>query len=316
MAQRQFKLCALLVAWKRKRMLVGMRIPACPVYISPNQGDSLTGGRAVKRSRSSIFARCHAKSLWHALFCVACVLLAANACAQSQPPQYAQADIEYGSRIFLTQCVGCHGPNGDQVAGINLGSGQFRHVFSDNDLRAVVTNGIPGTAMRPFNFDPPELAAVVAYIRNMRTFDSHNARLGDAVRGEALFKGAGDCASCHRVNGKGPRVAPDLSNIGALRTADALEHSLVDPTAAMLPVNRPVRAVTRDGKVITGRRLNEDTYSVQLIDDQEHLVSLEKSDLREYTVITTSPMPSYKDKLGSQERADVVAYLLTLKGLK
>jgi cytochrome c oxidase cbb3-type subunit III len=170
--------------------------------------------------------------------------------------------------------------------------------------------------MPPFNFDASELAGIVAYIRNMRTFDARNVKLGDAARGDALFKGTGNCGSCHRVNGKGPRVAPDLSDIGALRTADALERSLVDPTAAMLPVNRSVRAVLRNGKVITGRRLNEDTYSVQLIDEQEHLVSLDKADLREYTVLTTSTMPSYKDKLTAQERADVVAYLLTLKGMK
>jgi cytochrome c1 len=95
-----------------------------------------------------------------------------------------------------------------------------------------------------------------------------------------------------------------------------LEKSLIDPTAALLPVNRSVRAVTRDGKVITGRRLNEDTYSVQLIDDHEQLMSLEKVDLRDYTVLKTSSMPSYIEKLSSQEQADVVAYLLSLKGAK
>ena len=83
----------------------------------------------------------------------------------------------------------------------------------------------------------------------------------------------------------------------------------------MLPINRPVRAVTKDGKVITGRRLNEDTWSVQLIDSQERLVSLAKADLKEYAVLKTSAMPSYRDKLSAQELADVVAYLLTLKGV-
>jgi hypothetical protein len=170
--------------------------------------------------------------------------------------------------------------------------------------------------MPPHNFNHPELAGIVAYIRNMGTFNAGSAMVGDAKRGEALFNGNANCANCHRVNGKGPRVAPDLSNVGALRTADMLEKSLIDPTAALLPVNRSVRAVTRDGKVITGRRLNEDTYSVQLIDDHEQLMSLEKVDLRDYTVLKTSSMPSYKEKLSSQEQADVVAYLLSLKGAK
>jgi putative heme-binding domain-containing protein len=236
--------------------------------------------------------------------------------AQDHVGPYPQADIEYGSRIFAAQCTSCHGMSGDQVAGVNLRSGQFKHVFSDSDLRAVITNGISGTAMPPHSFNPAELAAVVAYIRNMAAFDARNVSLGDAKRGEQIFNGAGNCGSCHRVNGKGPRVAPDLSIVGALRTANLLEESLVDPSAAMLPINRSVRAVTRDGKVITGRRLNEDTYTVQLIDDHEQLVSLDKSQLSEYTVIKTSSMPSYKDKLNSQELADVVAYMLTLKGAK
>ena len=116
------------------------------------------------------------------------------------------------------------------------------------------------------------------------------------------------------MNGKGSRVAPDLSNIGAIRAADALEKYLIDPSASMLPVNRSVRAVTRAGKVIVGRRLNEDTYTVQLIDSEENLLSLSKADLREYTILRTSAMPSYRSKLDSAEFDDIVAYLRTLKG--
>ncbi len=110
-------------------------------------------------------------------------------------------------------------------------------------------------------------------------------------------------------------MAPDLSEIGAIRSAAALQNSLLDPTANMLPMNRSVRAVTRDGKAITGRRLNEDTYSVQLIDSEERLVSLEKGGLKEYEVLKTSSMPSYRGKLSEQELRDLVSYLLTLKGV-
>ena len=82
----------------------------------------------------------------------------------------------------------------------------------------------------------------------------------------------------------------------------------------MRPINRPVKIVTKDGRTINGRRLNEDTYSVQIIDDREQLMSLMKSDLREFTVLKTSAMPSYKDKLTQQEIADIVSYLVSLKG--
>ena len=83
----------------------------------------------------------------------------------------------------------------------------------------------------------------------------------------------------------------------------------------MLPLNRPIRVVTQNGTIFKGRRLNDDTYTVQLIDEKEQLVSLEKSNLREYSVIKTSPMPSYVDTLTVQELADVLAYLLSLKGI-
>jgi mono/diheme cytochrome c family protein len=82
----------------------------------------------------------------------------------------------------------------------------------------------------------------------------------------------------------------------------------------MMPVNRPVRVVTKDGTVINGRRLNEDTYSLQIIDDRERLHSLLKADLREFTIAKTSPMPSAKGTLSDAEIADTLAYLLTLKG--
>jgi len=234
--------------------------------------------------------------------------------AQGPSAIYASADIQYGSRIFAAQCVTCHGDTGDLVAGVDLRSGRLRRGANDNDLRALLTTGVPGTAMPAFRFDPSELTMVVAYLRNMRTFNAGALPTGDPVRGRATFEGAGGCAGCHRVNGNGPRVAPDLSDVGTLRSADALQRSLVAPGAAILPVNRSVRAVSRDRRVITGRRLNEDTFTVQLIDEREQLVSLVKDDLRDYQVIRTSPMPSYKDKLGSSDLADVVAYLLTLKG--
>ena len=108
-------------------------------------------------------------------------------------------------------------------------------------------------------------------------------------------------------------MAPDLTTVGSSRPASALYLSLIDPTSAMLPINRPVRAVTKDGQTISGRRLNEDTYTVLLIDDKERLLALQKSTLREFQVLTRSTMPSYRDKLTPDEIADVLGYLVSLK---
>jgi putative heme-binding domain-containing protein len=238
----------------------------------------------------------------------------AVALAQNPAQEYAQADIAYGSRLYAAQCATCHGANGDSVGGVDLSSGKYRNAATDQDLARIITNGIPSTGMTAFKFDASEMAGIVAYLRNMKTFDAGSVTPGDAGRGRIAFEGKGGCTRCHRVGEKGPRTAPDLSDIGAIRSAGSLQRSLLDPTSQMMPINRPVRAVKRDGTVINGRRLNEDTYTVQLIDDRERLVSLTKADLREYTILTTSPMPSYKAVLSSGELADLVAYLLSLKG--
>ena len=239
-----------------------------------------------------------------------------NLLAQGHAGQYAQADIQYGSAIYAGQCAQCHGPNGDQVGEINLRSGQLRRGGTDDELRGILTNGISGTGMPAFRFDASEMTGIVAYLRNMRDFEAKAVVVGDASRGQALFEGKGACTTCHRINGTGSRTGPNLSQIGSIRPAGALERSLLDPNGSMLPLNRSVRAVTKDGKVITGRRLNEDTYTVVLIDQQERLVSLMKPDLQEYTVLKTSPMPSYAGRLTSGELADILAYLLSLKGPK
>jgi hypothetical protein len=106
-----------------------------------------------------------------------------------------------------------------------------------------------------------------------------------------------------------------LSDIGAIRTLAALQRALLMPNESLLPIHRPVRVVTRDGRTLTGRRLNEDTYTVQLIDDGENLHSLAKAELRELSVTDAPQMPSYAELLTADELADVIAYLVSLKGL-
>ena len=222
-------------------------------------------------------------------------------------------NLENGARIYAETCYRCHG-DGDQVAGVDLRRGQFRHATTDDDLRKLIRNGVPGTAMPANDLSAYELASVVAYLRSNRAADSTPIALGDAAAGKTLFEGKGGCLACHRVNGKGSRVALDLSDVGAGRSPAYLQRTLLDPNATLVPQNRFIRAVTRDGTTITGRRLNEDTESVQLIDDKERLVSLTKSDLRGYTILTDSPMPSYKDKFTPAEMADLIGYLASLKG--
>jgi len=245
-------------------------------------------------------------------------LAAASAGAQllnQDHGQYGRADVEAGQRLYGTQCQVCHGVNGDTVPGIDLKFGKFRRVSSDEDIVRTVTSGIPGVGMPAFAFQPPELTAIVAFIRAGFDPGSAAVRVGNAERGHVLFEGKAQCATCHRVNGRGPRVAPDLSDIGSIRTLAALQRAILEPNEALLPIHRPVRLVTRSGETIRARRLNEDTLTVQVIDEHERLRSIDKADLKQYTVETTSAMPSFKDRLNADEVADLIAYLTSLKGL-
>lgn len=219
---------------------------------------------------------------------------------------YTPADAEEGEQLFIENCAICHGPEGDAVPGVELARGKFRHASSDEELGQVIEKGIPGTAMPPGNFHEHQITALIAYLRSMSSSPSDSAvALGDAARGKAILEGKGECLNCHRINGKGSYVGPELSDIGAIRRAAQLQRSLIDPDAEILPQNRFYRVVTRDGATVIGKLLNLDTFTVLMMDSSEQLRSFQKSNLKEFGFIDKSPMPSYQGKLSSAELANV-----------
>jgi len=250
-----------------------------------------------------------------ALLVVAAGWSGARAQVNQDHGQYDATVVEAGRRLYGQQCRACHGNTGDGVPAVDLKLGRFSTHDSDEAIAKVITSGVPGKGMPGFTFEAREVTSLVAFIRAGFDEASLSIKLGSPQRGRALFEGKGECATCHRVNGKGPRLAPDLSDIGAIRTAASLQRSLLEPTESLLPINRPVRIVTRDGRTLKGRRLNEDTFTVQIIDDQERLLSLAKSDIKQLVVETTASMPSYEGRLTPEEMADLLGYLATLRGL-
>jgi cytochrome c oxidase cbb3-type subunit III len=248
------------------------------------------------------------------IFRIVVALLVTSLPAQDHPGQYPPADIVAGARVYAALCIGCHGPTGTGVGGIDLRQGPLPRASTDAALTTLLANGIPGSGMPAFRLDPGDARALVAFVRS--GFDANTATVppGDPGRGRTIFEGKGACLTCHRVETRGRDIGPDLTEIGRGRNAASIQRALVDPAGSTFPINRPVRAVTRDGRVVTGRRLNEDTYTVQMITAEGQLVSLVKSELREWTVSPTSPMPSFKDTLTPAELIDLVAYLSSLKG--
>jgi len=224
------------------------------------------------------------------------------------------ADLERGMQLFLNNCAGCHGPDGDLVADVKLGSGKFRRAQGDNDLRGIIQRGIPGTPMPPGTYTDDQAGVIVAYLRSMTSSARRTGLKGDAGRGKAIVQGKGQCLQCHRIGSGGTVSGPDLTGIGGMRREVDLEQSLIDPDAEIRPDNLTVRAVEKDGSKITGRLMNMDTYSLQILDGGSlKLRTLKKDSLREYEVMKKSAMPSYRDKLNAQEIADVVSYLVSLK---
>jgi putative heme-binding domain-containing protein len=218
-----------------------------------------------------------------------------------------------GKQLYTIHCLTCHGADGDSIPGVNMRRSQFKRASSDDDLSRVILNGVAGTAMPPSNLSEASRTAIVTYIRSLHSTAVTAGDSASADHGRALFEGKGGCLECHRMAGKGSRKGPDLSDVGSIRDRATLQHAIDTPGEAMLPQYRWIRAVTRDGRTILGMRLNEDTHSVQLMDQNERLISLAKSELREYNLLRTS-MPSYRDKLTPEEIADLVTYLLSVKG--
>ena len=232
----------------------------------------------------------------------------------AQQREYIPAEIENGARVYQANCAGCHGPDGDAVAGTNFGTGRIRRAASDDDLVRIIIGGVAGTPMPPSNFSDGQAATIVAYLRSMAAVKGPSTQ-GDVGRGRSLVEGKGQCLTCHSVNGSGSPTGPTLTDIGASRRSADLARSILEPDAEIRAENRPVRAVTRNGATITGTLLNQDSFTLQLLDGANgQLLSVAKSDLREYVLLKTSPMPSYRDTFTSQELADVVGYLASLTG--
>ncbi len=225
----------------------------------------------------------------------------------------AQVDGARGERLYLTQCAMCHGPNGEGGGGPTLARPTLRQAPDDDALRTVIRSGIAGTGMPGTRLVEAELRDLVAYVRKLGRVPQV-VLPGEAKRGAALY--ARDCASCHMIAGRGGAFGPDLTGIGARRSPQHLRESLVNPAADVPRGYAFVRAVTRDGKTLTGVRVNEDTFSLQFRDAKDTLHSVWKAELREFKKeLRKSPMPSYRS-LSATELDDLVAYLASLQETK
>ncbi|HEV3197769.1 MAG TPA: c-type cytochrome [Bryobacteraceae bacterium] len=234
--------------------------------------------------------------------------------------------------LYLAHCAGCHGPSGEGSRGPALKAVALQRANDPDSLVVLLRRGIPGTempALAPETVADQPLHELAIYVLGLRT-KAQGAATDRPGRGAELFRTKGKCLTCHRVNGEGHTSGPDLSDIGRLREPQWLRRAVVEPEAALYDsfggyrwtINLPdnylmVEVSTRSGDRITGSRLNEDAFSIQIRDGEGHIRSFLKSEVSEVRKQWgRSPMPPYRDVFSSGELEDLVAYLVSLRGLR
>lgn len=235
------------------------------------------------------------------------------------------ASQEQGRATFQRTCSPCHSTS-------RITSHRLSHAAWENVVDNMISRGAKAT--------PDEQEQIVGYLtanfgigrrapknaaskeqsaesrqRSVRAKTPPVPALDDSqiTRAKQLIK-SNDCLSCHRLDGEGSFAGPDLGDAGANNNARQIRASLVSPSEELAPQNRSVRLVTDDGNTVVGKLLNQDGFTVQLIDAPGHLLSFQKADLREFTIITANSMPSYANKLAPQDLSLLVKYLHSLRG--
>jgi putative heme-binding domain-containing protein len=225
-----------------------------------------------------------------------------------------RADLARGEKLFQIQCARCHGAKGEGSRGPTLVRAKLPRAPDDATLLKVIDEGIRGTEMPGAGaMSDREKLQTAAYVRSLGKLPAQRVP-GDPAHGTEIYRGKGSCAGCHSINGEGGVVGPDLSTIGASRSAAHLRESLMDPQAALPEDYLLVTVTPKEGASLTGVRVNEDSFSIQVRDNAGRTHSFWKSDVTNIDKQRgKSPMPSYKGQLSDVELTDLVAYLASLK---
>lgn len=263
----------------------------------------------VRSSRPGSFA---VRSLLVAAIFLTWVAVGGAEEPENTNPHTTPEDVAAGGRIYRSHCVECHGRDGTGGRGPDITRGDLRYGNSDAALADTISAGIPGTSMPLFFFNGKQLWQIVAFVQSLQRNEPKPP--GDPAAGAALFQGKGGCLTCHMVDGQGGRQGPDLTTVGARRSLRHLRSAILEPNQWVHPRHWKIQANTKGGVRVEGIRLNEDTHSLQLLDSNDKLISVVKSDLESYRIIKLSSMPPYAGHLSRGEVDDLVAYLYTLRG--
>lgn len=224
-----------------------------------------------------------------------------------------RADLLQGEKLFSVHCARCHGPKGEGARGPMLTKARLSHAPDDAALLKVLEDGIRGTEMPGAGaLSDREMRQTAAYVRSLGKV-AQKPVPGETSHGAELYRGKG-CTGCHSIHGEGGLAGPDLTEIGGARSAAYLRESLLKPEAAVPEGYLLVSVTPVNGERVTGVRVNEDSFSIQMRDNAGRTYSFWKKDVRSIDKQRgKSLMPSYEGKLSDIELTDLVAYLASLK---
>jgi putative heme-binding domain-containing protein len=224
-----------------------------------------------------------------------------------------EAAIKYGMGLFRSRCADCHGMDARGVRAPDL-TQVWASGRSDDGLFKTLKTGVPGTEMpaNPRMFDQ-EVWQILAYLRTIAAAAPTDTPRGNAQNGERIFRA--NCASCHRVDGAGGRLGPDLSRVGLARTRETMVRQIRGATEDFRPGYEPVTLTAANGQAIHGVKKNEDLFSVQIMDTRERIQGYEKDKMRSVVDDKKSAMPVFgPERLSQSDLDDVLRYLQGLRG--
>jgi putative heme-binding domain-containing protein len=247
--------------------------------------------------------------------------------APGQAPAPAPAQdanvLAEGQALFRGLCSGCHGGSGRGGKGPDLTDSRWIHGSTDDDIARVIQNGVPRTTMKKLGdaLKPDQVRKVIVYIRSLARSPGESTwkpyMAGDSQRGRKLFfelQGKLQCAKCHNIGGEGGRIGPVLDRIASRRAGEFIIESILDPSKEIAPEYEAVAVATKDGRVITGLRINETNFSIQLTEENGRFHSFLKRELEDVKVMKKSLMPeNFAELLTVKDLHDLFAYLMTLE---
>jgi len=251
---------------------------------------------------------------------------AANAAQAQAPPAANPAaknphlgnpqSIRGGMALYRIQCGDCHGLDASGYRGPDLIAAMTGGA-TDERLFQTIRKGVPGTEMpaaREDDTSDEDLLMIIAYLRKIGTVAPPETAIGNADNGARLF--AAQCTGCHRVAGRGGRIGPDLTRIGAARSRAALTREIRTPSEWIPPGYETVTVVTKDGQRIRGIKKNEDLFSIQVMDLRERIQGYLKSNLQEVIYEKSSLMPAFgPGRLNDGDLTDLLGYLMGLRAV-